>query len=52
VTAEMIAPSWMRDLVTAEQYESRSEDQCAGVEIVDGMMAIAPFPVELDLRTI
>ncbi len=28
MTAEMIAPAWMHELVTAEQYDSWSEDQC------------------------
>ncbi len=32
MTAGMIAPAWMRQWITAEQYESWSEERCAGVE--------------------
>ncbi|MEV7002972.1 Uma2 family endonuclease [Streptomyces sp. NPDC093982] len=42
MSAEMVAPAWMRMQVTAEQYDSWSEDQCAGVEIVDGMVVVSP----------
>lgn len=38
----MIAPAWMHHQVTAEQYESWSEEQCAGIEIVDGMVVVSP----------
>ncbi|WP_045876782.1 Uma2 family endonuclease [Pseudofrankia sp. DC12] len=38
----MIAPAWMHQQVTAEQYGSWSEEQCAGVEIVDGMVVVSP----------
>ena len=38
----MIAPAWMHEQITAEQYDSWSEDQCAGIEIVDGMVVVAP----------
>jgi Uma2 family endonuclease len=31
----------MRELVTAEQYDSWSEEQCAGIEIVDGMIVVS-----------
>ena len=34
VTAEAMVPQWMHDQITAEQYDSWSEDQCAGIEIV------------------
>ncbi|WP_256103869.1 Uma2 family endonuclease [Streptomyces sp. ODS05-4] len=40
--AEMIAPEWMHAQVTAEQYDSWSEEQCAGIEIVDGMVVVSP----------
>jgi Uma2 family endonuclease len=40
--AEMVAPAWMHMQVTAEQYGSWSEDQCAGVEVVDGMIVVSP----------
>jgi Uma2 family endonuclease len=42
VTAELITPYWMHELVTAEQYDAWSEDQCAGIEIVDGMVVVSP----------
>ncbi|GAA3383200.1 Uma2 family endonuclease [Cryptosporangium minutisporangium] len=38
----MIAPDWMHHQVTAEQYEFWSEEQCAGIEIVDGMVVVSP----------
>jgi Uma2 family endonuclease len=42
VTAEMVVPAWMHDQVTAEQYGSWSAEQCAGIEIVDGMVVVSP----------
>jgi Uma2 family endonuclease len=42
MTAEMMAPAWMHEQITAEQYDSWSEEQCAGVEIVDGMVVVSP----------
>jgi len=42
VTAEMVAPAWMHEQVTAEQYDSWSTEQCAGIEIVDGMVVVSP----------
>jgi Uma2 family endonuclease len=42
VTAEMIAPAWMHTQITAEQYDSWSAEQCAGIEIVDGMVVVTP----------
>lgn len=42
MTTEMIAPTWMRDQVTAEQYDAWTDEQCAGVEIVDGMVVVSP----------
>ncbi|WP_256788922.1 Uma2 family endonuclease [Frankia sp. AvcI1] len=38
----MIAPAWMHEQVTAEQYDSWSEEQRAGIEIVDGMVVVSP----------
>ncbi|WP_239118563.1 Uma2 family endonuclease [Paractinoplanes ferrugineus] len=38
----MVAPAWMHQQVTAEQYESWTEEQCAGIEIVDGMVLASP----------
>jgi len=42
MTAEMTAPAWMHEQITAEEYESWSEEQCAGIEIVDGMVVVSP----------
>jgi len=42
VTAEMVAPAWMHLQITAEQYDSWSAEQCAGIEIVDGMIVVTP----------
>jgi Uma2 family endonuclease len=42
MTAEMVAPAWMHEPITAEQYDSWSEEQCAGIEIVDGMIVVSP----------
>lgn len=42
MTAEAVAPAWMHELVTSEQYDSWSEEQCAGIEIVDGMIVVSP----------
>src|SRR5215468_9579030 len=41
VTVDMV-PAWMHELVTAEQYDSWAEEQCAGIEIVDGMVVVSP----------
>ncbi|MDP9799473.1 Uma2 family endonuclease [Catenuloplanes nepalensis] len=42
MTVEMVAPDWMHGLVTAEQYATWTAEQCAGVEIVDGMVLVSP----------
>jgi Uma2 family endonuclease len=42
VTAEMVAPAWMHEQVSAEQYAMWTEEQCAGIEIVDGMVVVSP----------
>ncbi|WP_416211454.1 Uma2 family endonuclease [Frankia sp. Cas3] len=42
MTAEMVAPAWMHEQITAEQYDSWSQEQCAGIEIVDGMVVVRP----------
>jgi hypothetical protein len=39
MSVDMIAPEWMHSQITAEEYESWSEEQCAGIEIVDGMVS-------------
>jgi Uma2 family endonuclease len=41
-TVEMVAPAWMHEQVTAEQYESWTEEQCAGIEIVDAIVHVSP----------
>ncbi|MEU6384558.1 Uma2 family endonuclease [Streptomyces bauhiniae] len=30
----MVAPAWMHTQISAEQYDSWSEEQCAGIEIL------------------
>jgi len=42
MAAETVAPAWMREQIAAEQYDSWSEEQCAGIEIVDGMVVVSP----------
>lgn len=42
MTAEMVAPAWMHTQISAEQYDSWSEEQCAGIEIVDGLVVVSP----------
>ncbi|MET4922068.1 Uma2 family endonuclease [Streptomyces sp. PSRA5] len=42
MTAEMVAPAWMHTQLSAEPYDSWSEEQCAGIEIVDGLVAVSP----------
>ena len=42
MSVDMIAPQWMHSQVTAEDYGSWSEEQCAGIEIVDGMVVVSP----------
>jgi Uma2 family endonuclease len=42
MTVEMVAPAWMHQQVTAEQYAAWTEEQCAGVEIVEGMVLPGP----------
>ncbi|KLL09854.1 hypothetical protein FrCorBMG51_22005 [Protofrankia coriariae] len=42
MTTEMVAPAWMHQQITAEQYDSWSEEQCSGIEIVDGMVVMTP----------
>src|ERR1041384_1082239 len=36
----MVAPAWMHEQVTAEQHGRWTEEQCAGIEIVDGMVLV------------
>ncbi|MFB7877283.1 Uma2 family endonuclease [Nocardia sp. NPDC056064] len=42
MTAETAPPAWMREQITAAEYDSWSEEQCAGIEIVDGMVVVSP----------
>jgi Uma2 family endonuclease len=42
MAVEMVAPAWMHQQVTAEQYAAWTEEQCAGIEIVDGMVLVSP----------
>jgi Uma2 family endonuclease len=38
----MVAPQWMHIPITAAEYDSWTEEQCAGIEIVDGMVIVSP----------
>jgi Uma2 family endonuclease len=38
----MVTPAWMHQQVTAEEYAAWTEEQCAGIEIVDGMVLVSP----------
>ncbi|MGH3283040.1 MAG: Uma2 family endonuclease [Trebonia sp.] len=42
MSVDMIAPEWMHEQVTAVEYDSWTEEQCAGIEIVDGMVVVSP----------
>src|SRR5690349_13880652 len=42
MTVEMVAPAWMHQQITAEQYAAWTAEQCAGIEIVDGMVVVSP----------
>ncbi|MFI1522050.1 Uma2 family endonuclease [Kitasatospora cineracea] len=42
MAAEMVAPEWMHHQITADEYDSWSEEQCTGIEIVDGMVVVSP----------
>jgi len=42
MTADMVAPAWMHEPVSVEQYEAWTDEQCAGIEIVDGMIVVSP----------
>jgi Uma2 family endonuclease len=38
----MVSPVGMHVYITAEQYDSWTAEQCAGIEIVDGMVVVIP----------
>ncbi len=38
----MVVPAWTHTQISAEQYDSWTEEQCAGIEIVDGMVVVSP----------
>ena len=42
MSTEMIALEWMHSQITAAEYESWSEEQCAGIEVVDGLVVVSP----------
>jgi Uma2 family endonuclease len=42
MTMEMVAPQWMHAQITVADYDSWTEEQCAGIEIVDGMVVVSP----------
>ncbi|MFI9535701.1 Uma2 family endonuclease [Nocardia fusca] len=47
---ETIAPAWMHQQITPEEYDSWTEKQCAEIEIVDGMVAVSPSASKRDNR--
>jgi hypothetical protein len=44
MTIETIPPLWMRDLVSAADYDSWPEARCNGIEIMDAMVVVRPRP--------
>jgi Uma2 family endonuclease len=40
MSTELVVPAWMRTPISAEEYDSWPEEQCAGLEIVDGMAVV------------
>lgn len=40
---EMIAPEWMHTPITAAEYDSWTEEQSAGIAVVDGMVIVSPI---------
>lgn len=44
MTTDVVVPAWMCIRISAEQYDSWSEEQCAGIEIVDSMVVVSPRP--------
>ncbi|NKY34101.1 Uma2 family endonuclease [Nocardia speluncae] len=42
MSVESITPAWMHQQITAAEYDSWSEEQCAGIEVVDGMVVVSP----------
>ncbi|HET7014680.1 MAG TPA: Uma2 family endonuclease [Streptosporangiaceae bacterium] len=42
MSVDMITPEWMHSQITSAEYDSWSEEQCAGIEIVDGMIVVSP----------
>lgn len=44
MAVESVAPAWMHQQITAAEYDSWSEEQCAGIEVVDGMVVLSPSP--------
>jgi hypothetical protein len=39
MNVDMIAPEWMHSQITAAEYDSWTEEQCVGIEIVDNRLA-------------
>ena len=44
MTIEATTPLWMHEQVTAEDYDSWSEERCRDIEIMDGMVVMSPSP--------
>ena len=50
MTIEATTPLWMHEQVTAEDYDSWSEERCQDIEIMDGMVVMSPSPSARDNR--
>ncbi|MGF0314450.1 Uma2 family endonuclease [Nocardia fluminea] len=37
-----IVPAWMHEQITVAEFDTWSDEQCAGIEIVDGMVVVRP----------
>ncbi|GLY33467.1 Uma2 family endonuclease [Kineosporia sp. NBRC 101731] len=42
MSGERVVPAWMYEPITADQYAMWTPEQCAGIEIVDGMALVSP----------
>lgn len=44
---DLIDPVWLLQQMTAEEYDALPENQCRGIEVVDGMIRPHPSPLPL-----
>jgi Uma2 family endonuclease len=52
VNVEMIVPTWMWEQVSADDYDSWTEEQCERIEIIDGMIRLMPPRSAIHARVI